>query len=427
MAEVTRAPAAGRYSAVAIMLHWTIAALIVLQVVLAGRMEARTPEAFAVMQLHKSVGITILLLSLARLAWRLTHRPPPEPAGLAAWERTLATAVHWGFYGVMILMPLSGWIIVSTSRIALPTVLFGAIPWPHLPGLPELAPAARAMWNAAAGTAHGLIIKIAYVLIALHVAGALKHHVADRDAPVLPRMAPGAVTGRWWEPRLLAVALGAVAVIAFGRMYQPPRPTLYAAPPPVEAREPEAPAARVAAAPAAPAPPALAAPMKASRWAVQPGSTLGFSTAWSGQAIEGRFDRWTADIVFSPDDLAHSKATVSIDLASVNTGDAQRDASLPAPDWFDTATDAKATFTAARFEKTGEGRFTAHGELSLRGVKRPLSLPFRLEIDGDRASVRGVTSLDRTAFGVGQGEWKQTDQIPAKVGVRVTLKARRMP
>ncbi|HEY1179476.1 MAG TPA: YceI family protein, partial [Phytomonospora sp.] len=166
-------------------------------------------------------------------------------------------------------------------------------------------------------------------------------------------------------------------------------------------------------------------PQPAARWAVQPGSTLSFTTAWSGQAIEGRFDRWTADIVFSPDDLAHSKVTVSIDLASVNSGDQQRDASLPAPDWFDTATNPKAVFTATRFEKTGEGRFTAHGELSLRGVKRPLSLPFRLEIDGDRASVHGVTSLDRTAFGVGQGEWKATDQIPAKVGVRVNLKAKR--
>src|SRR5690242_16903887 len=116
---------AARYSAVAIALHWTIAALIVLQVVLASRMEARTPEAFAVTQFHKSVGITILLLSLARLAWRLTHRPPPEPPGLAGWERGLASAVHWSFYAVMILMPLTGWIMVSTSRITLPTLLYG--------------------------------------------------------------------------------------------------------------------------------------------------------------------------------------------------------------------------------------------------------------------------------------------------------------
>jgi polyisoprenoid-binding protein YceI len=159
---------------------------------------------------------------------------------------------------------------------------------------------------------------------------------------------------------------------------------------------------------------------------VQPGSSLNFTTAWSGEAIQGRFGRWTADIVFAPDDLEHSKVTVSIDMASADTGDAQRDQTLPAADWFDTATHPKAVFTADRFESTGEGRYVAKGKLSLRGVSRPLSLPFRLTIDGDRASVRGVTSLDRTAFGVGQGEWTSTDQIPAKVTVRVDLKARRM-
>lgn len=420
MGEHSRGASAARYSTVAIALHWIIAALIVLQVALAGRMEERTPEAFAVAQLHKSVGITVLLLSLARLAWRLMHRAPPEPAGLAAWERRLAGAVHWGFYAVMILMPVTGWIMVSTSRFAVPTVLFGMVPWPHILGLAELAPAAKTAWHAAGEAAHHWIIKGAYVLAALHVAGALKHHLLDREAPVLPRMAPGAVAGRWWEPRLLAVVGGLAAVIAFGALYDPPRQAQAAPPPPVETREP---AAQAAPAPQAPTP--TASPTGAVRWAAQPGSTLGFSTAWSGEPVQGRFDRWAADVVFSPDDLANSKVTVSIDMGSARTGDDQRDASLPAPDWFDTASHPKAVFAATRFEKTGEGRYVARGELRLRGVSRPLSLPFRLTIDGDRASVRGVTSLDRTAFGVGQGEWTSTDQIPAKVTVRVDLKARR--
>jgi cytochrome b561/polyisoprenoid-binding protein YceI len=413
---------AARYSAVAIALHWTIAALIVLQVVLAGRMEARTPEAFAVTQFHKSVGITILLLSLARLGWRVTHQPPPEPPGLAGWERWLASAVHWGFYAVMILMPLTGWIMVSTSRITLPTLLYGTIPWPHLPGLPELAPAAKAVWNETAKTAHHTIIKGAYVLFGLHVAGALKHHFVDRHTPVLPRMAPGAVARRWWEPRLIAVALALLAVVAFGRLYDPPRHVVRSpAPAPVvETQAIEAPAA------VAPAVAPASAPVGAVRWAVQPGSSLDFTTSWSGEAIQGRFGRWTADIVFSPDDLEHSKVSVSIDMGSADTGDAQRDQTLPASDWFDTATHPKAVFTAERFERTSDGRYVAKGTLKLRGVSRPLSLPFRLTIDGDRASVRGVTSLDRTAFGVGQGEWTNTDQIPAKVTVRVDLKARRM-
>lgn len=412
-----------RYAAVAIALHWTIAALIVLQIVLAGRMEARTPEAFAVFQLHKSIGITVLLLSLARLGWRLIHPPPPEPADLAPWERRLSVVAHWGFYAVMILMPVSGWIMVSTSRIALPTLLFGAVPWPHVPGLADLAPAAKAVWNGAAKDAHHLIIKGFYVLIALHVAGALKHQWLDRASPVLGRMAPGAKPGRRLEPWLAAIAVGLVAVVAFGRTYQPPRPATGA--PPSKA-EPAPEPVMAPTAPAAASPPAEATPGGPVRWAVQRGSTLAFTTAWSGQAIEGRFERWTADIVFSPDALDRSHVKVVIDVASIDTGDAQRDASLPTGDWLDAGAHPKATFTAERFERTGEGRFVAHGRLSLRGVSKPLDLPFRLKIDGDRAEVRGVTSLDRTAFGVGQGEWTSTDQIPARVSVKIALTARRM-
>ena len=442
MADVARSPESERYSAVAIFLHWTIAALIVLQVVLSTRMLGKTPEAFAVFQLHKSVGITVLLLSLARLAWRLIHRPPPEPATLAPWERRLAALVHWAFYFVMIAMPLTGWIMVSTSRIVLPTLLYGVVPWPHISGLADLAAPAKKVWYDAAMASHQTIIKGAYVLFALHVAGALKHQWFGQNEPVLSRMAPGARGGRWLEPRLLAAAAGLVAVVAFGFVVQPRLPAMSAAaaqpaaaPALVEAAAPIAPTpvATVATpkpAPASPAdvaPPAqpAAAPSAPTAWKIDSGSSLNFASAWSGQAIEGRFDRWTADILFSPDALDRSKVTVSIDMGSVNTGDQQRDASLPSEDWFNTAAHPKATFTATKFTKSGEGRFTAHGQLSLRGVSKPLDLPFRLKITGDRAEVSGVTSLDRTTFGVGQGEWASTDQIPAKVTVRIALKAHR--
>jgi cytochrome b561/polyisoprenoid-binding protein YceI len=433
-------PAArARYSTVAIALHWLIAALIVTQVILAGRMEGRpTPQHFAITQLHKSIGITVLLLSLARLAWRLVNPPPPEPASLSRWERVLSVVVHWSFYLIMIGMPLTGWIMVSTSRIAIPTVLYGLVPWPHIPGLPELAPGAKEAWHRFGVSSHHLIIKFGYGLLALHVAGALKHQLFAADEPILSRMAPGARSGRWFEPRLIAIAAAFVGVVAFAELVQPPLPHAAPLPPPqaaegpVEAAPSSAPAAATAATPAAAAgataPAAAPAPIaKPVAWKVSPGSTLGFATSWSGSPIQGRFEKWTADILFSPDALDGSKVSVAIDLASVNTGDQQRDASLPSGDWFDTAAHPKATFTATKFSKTAEGRFVAHGKLELRGVSKPLDLPFKLKIDGDTASVSGVTSLDRTAFGVGQGEWQSTDQIPAKVSVTISLKATRQP
>jgi len=228
MSDPARDPAAvgsGRYAAVAIWLHWIIAAAIVAQVVLAGRMEGpRTQETFAVTQLHKSIGIVILLLSLARLGWRLTHRPSPLPATLKPWQRTLARVTHVGFYAIMIGMPLTGWAMVSASSFARPIVLFGAMPWPLVPGLAGLEPGLREAVHDVTEFGHHGLIKVFYGLIALHVAGALKHQLFSRDEPVLARMAPGAVAGRRLEPRLLAIFAGLVAVVLAARVLPPPDP-----------------------------------------------------------------------------------------------------------------------------------------------------------------------------------------------------------
>ena len=419
-----------RYSTVAIILHWLIAAAIGFQILIAWRMhDLHTPLGFALTQLHKSVGITVLLLSLGRLGWRLANPPPPEPQALASWERRLAGIVHVAFYVIMIGMPLTGWIMVSASKTNIPTLLYGVIPWPHVPGLATLPPAAKAGWHGFGSTSHEWLAWGAYGLIVLHVAGALKHQLFDRETPVLSRMAPGAQAGKWFDPRLLVIAAGVIVVLAAGELFMPrlpasaPLPALVAAlpPEPAELTDKTPPPPGQAATEAPP----VVADKDPVHWAVAAGSTLGFTTTWGGSDIQGRFDRWTADILFSPDALDRSKVSVSIDLAKVATGDAQRDESIPGSDWFDAANHPKATFISEKFEKTGEGRYVAHGKLTLRGVTQPVDLPFRLKIDGDKARMSGVTSLDRTAFGVGQGEWKATDQIPAKVKVSVQIAATR--
>jgi cytochrome b561/polyisoprenoid-binding protein YceI len=428
MTAVRFAPAGrSRYATGAILLHWIIALAIVAQVSLAWRFGGdHSPTGFALTQLHKSIGITVLLLSLIRLGWRLVNPPPAEPPGLAPWEKVVSQIVHWAFYAIMIGMPLTGWIMVSASKTQIPTLLYGVIPWPNLPGIAGLAPAAKHMWNTIGHTGHSLLAWGFYGLFVLHVAGALKHQFFDPSVPILPRMAPGAVPGRWWDPRLLLIVLAVLGAFAFGKLVNPPHPAI--GPPPAEAAPaqaflPETPAAPTTAiqAAAAPAPaPAATGPVA---WKVAPGSALNFETSWSGDAVKGRFNTWKADILFGPDALDKSKVTVTIDMTSAKTGDEQRDASLPAGDWFDAAAHPKAVFTATRFEKKGEGAYVAHGTLEMRGVKKPIDLPFKLKIVGDKAQMSGEASLDRTLFGVGQGEFTKTDQVPAKVTVRVQLNA----
>ena len=180
-----------RYSFVAIGFHWVIAALIVTNLVLGWRMGFLKGLAqFNLFQIHKSVGITILILSLGRLAWRLVRPPPPEPASLAGWERIASTAVHWAFYAVMIVMPLTGWIMVSTSPMNIPTVLYHLVPWPHFPGVHDLPAPAKAGVNKASDLTHVTLAFGAVGLLALHVGAVLKHHMVDRE-PILLRMLPG--------------------------------------------------------------------------------------------------------------------------------------------------------------------------------------------------------------------------------------------
>jgi len=170
---------------------------------------------------------------------------------------------------------------------------------------------------------------------------------------------------------------------------------------------------------------ALAAP---ATWAVdKAASRLTFSSSVSGQAFTGRFARWDAVIHFDPKDLAHSDVAVTIDIASAATGNGDRDAEIPDQDWFWTSHFPRATFVAHGFQAVGPGRYLAAGTLTIRGVAKPLSLPFALVINGLAAHMTGGVPLNRLAFGVGQGEWAATDTVPAAVTVNIDLTAHRTP
>ena len=186
------AAATARYTSVAIALHWIMAALILGQIA-GGLYMHNLPNSDAskvqLYQMHKSFGITILLLAIVRLGWRLSHPVPALPAGMPGWQKAAARISHFGFYALMIGVPLGGWALVSASPFAdsVPTYLFGVVPWPHMPffgGVEDrkaLAGAIAEMHEYGAFTILGLF--------GLHVAAALKHHLQDKDG-VLQRMVP---------------------------------------------------------------------------------------------------------------------------------------------------------------------------------------------------------------------------------------------
>jgi polyisoprenoid-binding protein YceI len=169
-----------------------------------------------------------------------------------------------------------------------------------------------------------------------------------------------------------------------------------------------------------------ATPAVAVPWKLDAGkSQLGFSGTQTGVPFKGRFTRFNAQIDFDPDHPETSHVSVVIDLASAATGDAQRDGALPGNDWFDIGQFPQAKFVSTAIRKTGAVSYAATGTLSLRGVTKPVVLPFTLAIAGTVAHAKGHLNLMRTSFGVGQGNWSSGQWVALDVGVDVDIVATR--
>ena len=442
-----------RYTAVAIVLHWAIAVAVLFMLPLGFIMHERAEHGdasqalFEAYQLHKSIGLTVLALTLVRLAWRLTHRPPPLAAGMPAWERLAARATHWGFYVLTIALPLTGWLHVSAGwsvhddqSLAVPTRWFGLFQVPHLLNLPHASDAVREETAHAALTAHAYLAFTAIGLAALHVAAALKHHFYDRDE-TLAHMVPGVRAPGATEPAprnvarsaflgaglaAIAVALAA-ALVSVADLASPPQEASRFEVAEEEHTSPSEPAAVPPGSAETPAAPA--APGEPSRWTVdRDSSSISFGYVYEDESgssrFNGRFSRWRADIRFDPNDLDASSVVVRIETASASTGVSVHDNALPTAAWFNSSAYPTAEFRSTRIRASGEGRYEARGNLTIRGQTRQIDLPFTLTINGDRASVSGSTNINRRDFGVGRDE-EGDDLISRDIDISVRVEAQR--
>ncbi|MCB2089435.1 MAG: cytochrome b [Sphingomonadaceae bacterium] len=171
-----------RYSKVAMLLHWVIAVAVIVNWRLAENFEhAEGADKFYWIGQHKALGIAILVLSLARLLWRFTKKPPELAAHLAGWEKALAKAIHVIFYVMLIGLPIGGWLASSFAG-------YGVDMW-GMANLPALPVAKNEAMSEQIGETHGLIGKMMLILIVIHVLGALKHTVLDKDGNLF-RMLP---------------------------------------------------------------------------------------------------------------------------------------------------------------------------------------------------------------------------------------------
>jgi cytochrome b561/polyisoprenoid-binding protein YceI len=417
---------AQRYSSGAILLHWLIAFALAAEMAIGFTMP-KDASGFALFQLHKSIGITILLLSVLRLLWRLMFKAPPKvEQGFAGF---LASTVHVLLYAFMVLAPLTGWLIVSSAEIDVPTLLFGVVHWPHLPVPQSL--------NHTYEEAHELIAFIGIALFLLHVAGALRHQFM-KGGNYLARMAPWSGVG----PALLLTAgvflLGGAIFFGIGpREEEHDHATDHG--PEAEAHEHdeavegEADSTEEAApdealeehdhsthepddeaadaTPAAEEEVAAAAETVASQpvagpppsWTIQPGGSLRFSVASGDMQMNGSFGSWGGSIAMDPDNPSTAQISIDIQLGSATMNDATQDQMLRGADFLAASANPTATWRSTSVTAQGGGRYRAEGTLSLKGVSRAQAITFTLSGSGNRRSVTGQAEIDRNAFSVGTG------------------------
>ena len=398
------------YGAIARGFHWLTAILIIAVFALGWYMsdlEPTDPETFRLYQIHKSIGITILLLAVLRLVWRLIQGAPEWPAHMAAWEKLAAAGAHWALYGLILAQPLIG--ILHSNAANFPIVFWDSYQLPALIGPNEMI--AELLEEA-----HELVADGLAVLILLHVAAALRHHIQLKDN-VLKNMMPSK-----------GLSLG-VVVLALALLV-PPFLLITTSAPETAARAPAA-STEVTEAPLAEdAAPSVASEAPADAWTVEEGSELGFVALQQGAEVRGTFDSFAAVIVFDPEDLESSRIDVDIDATSINTGQASRDETLNSTSFFETTTWPRAAFKSGVITSAGEGRYEAAGTLTIRDVTKDVVLPFTLNISASpddpktlQAEAVGELPILRLDYGVGQGDWASTGTVADEVVITIDIKA----
>ena len=182
-----------RYGSVAMGFHWVIALLVLANIALGlymADLPRGDPAKFAIFQIHKSIGLSVLMLSVARVIWRLVNPVPPLPRGMSPVLRIAARISHFLLYFLIVFIPLTGWILVSASPLGNGTLYFGLFTWPNLPFFAGMSRAALRPYHELFSNAHVLLAWSAIVLLPIHVGAALYHHFLRRD-DVLKRMVPG--------------------------------------------------------------------------------------------------------------------------------------------------------------------------------------------------------------------------------------------
>ena len=140
-----------------------------------------------------------------------------------------------------------------------------------------------------------------------------------------------------------------------------------------------------------------------------------------GVPVEGKFRRFSAQVRFDPAKPADGRASIEIDIASFDLGDADFNRETTKKEWFDAAKHPKATFVTTAIKPAGAGKFEAAGKLAIKGITRDVVAPVSFKAEGGQQVFEGVLPIKRLAFNIGDGEWKDTSTVADDVQIRFRI------
>jgi len=378
----TNSPA--RFTNIAISLHWLMAFLIIGMLVIGKFMvslDETNPIRFTLTQWHKTFGVLILLLTVLRLLWRLTHKAPQHPEAAPAWEHYAAKASHVLFYLLLFIAPITGWMLVSVSPLNIDTLLFNVIPWPHLPWLHNIADKASAvhLYEQIHEIATGVLI----VLLLLHVGAALKHHLIDKD-DVLNRMLLSQNSGalKTFILLIFGVAIASAAAV-FGYGALQPKSTPLAA-----------------------------------------GSSQVMATAIVS-AEETVITFASSNVTANIDTAvpANSSIVATVDTASADSSNYQVTGSLPDADWFDSENHPEARFESSSVRQDTDGNLIVTGALTIKGNSVEHTFPMQISPNenGSGNTAKGSFPVSRTSYKLGLESQPNMDYVADEVIISFTF------
>ncbi len=373
------------YGTVTKIFHWTTALLILMLIPMgmyANQLPFETSAELArkaqVFSIHKTLGVLVFFVALARILWAMSHAKPGPLYPERKAETFVAELIHWLLYGSLVVVPLSGWIHHAA------TTGFAPIWWPFGQNLP-LVPKDETLAELFGGF-HWILTKVLAASLFLHLAGAAKHVVIDRDS-TLSRM----WFGKSKAPKVPAHRTPAAAPLGALVIFIAAFAAAYAFKSNTHAGE----GATVA-----------ALEDVESDWEVLDGGTLAITILQLGSEVTGTFSEWTADISFDADaGPTFGEVTATIAIGSLSLGTVT-DQAMGA-DYFDVANFPTATFRGP-ITSDGGATYRVDGELELKGITAPLTLYFDLlEQDDGTWLMQGATQIDRMGYNIGLAQDKE--------------------